>query len=586
MSRKIKFVLPTLFHRKEIEIQCVETICHQALKHNPENEVHMVCNFESIEFDQWKPEHPQIQKHVSHLMHSISKALNVVAKQENTNDFDYFCFVQSDVFFEDETWIEKCIEVYETHGNVGVIGIRAHSAFKRYHKQITNIRVNGINEMYEVLWSDGIMFFSTKLFNEIGYFDERFFGDCESNDFCYSAFEKGYKNIYIPGDYLNSKHILTSFKRKSPKTELLLNNVERSQKLFFHKWEHMFKKYFQDIYEKQVDQRNFKMKVQYKYAIGIHVMFYEIEMLSTYVDGLLNLLCTVDNKENVYLDFSFNTSQFFEKIDTTKTSKDELVDRFEVELSRLKQLPNLHYKIIDDDNKFYTQTNYRREFNTKYCEMVDYLMWGETDSLFPKEAIPALEHLTPAIRSQGVYRFIACFADRKMWDNSWDVTVHPNYLNHIYDDVNVDNINQSKSTMTIDQMNSINSEIKELDIQTINYPKIDGSCLVLSSDLVKSGINIPPCFIHNDDESLSFMAQKLLGEKYVQVIFKNILKVHARRHPQKRMYIANENNPRGFCGKEKGDWWKTFKEMSQSNLNSLFNNTGKFYTYEDFKKRL
>ena len=58
------------------------------------------------------------------------------------------------------------------------------------------------------------------------------------------------------------------------------------------------------------------MKVQYKYAIGIHVMFYEIEMLSTYVDGLLNLLSTVDNKENVYLDFSFNTSQFFEKIDS------------------------------------------------------------------------------------------------------------------------------------------------------------------------------------------------------------------------------------------------------------------------------
>ena len=54
MSHKIKFVIPTVFTRKETEIQCVETICHQALKHNPENEVHMVCNFESPEFDQWK----------------------------------------------------------------------------------------------------------------------------------------------------------------------------------------------------------------------------------------------------------------------------------------------------------------------------------------------------------------------------------------------------------------------------------------------------------------------------------------------------------------------------------------------------
>jgi len=328
------------------------------------------------------------------------------------------------------------------------------------------------------------------------------------------------------------------------------------------------------------------MNINYKYAIGIHVMFYEIEMFSDYIGGLLNLLSTVDNKENVYLDFVFNTSQFFEKIDTSKTTKDELVDRFENELSRINELPNLHYKIIDNDNEFYTQTNYRREFNTKYCEKVDYLIWGETDSLLPKEAIIGLETLTPAIRSQGIYRFIACFADRKMWDNSWDVTVHPKFLNHVYDDKDVDNINQAKSLMTIDQMNTINSEIKELDIQTINYPKIDGSCLVLSSDLIKSGINIPPCFIHNDDESLSMMAQKILGDKYVQIIFKNILKVHARRHPNKRMYIANENNPRGFCGKEKGDWWKIFKEMSHHNLNSLFNNTGNFYTYEDFKKRL
>lgn len=48
------------------------------------------------------------------------------------------------------------------------------------------------------------------------------------------------------------------------------------------------------------------MIVQNKYAIGVHVMFYEIEMLSSYVDGLLNLLSTVDNKENVLIDFAFN----------------------------------------------------------------------------------------------------------------------------------------------------------------------------------------------------------------------------------------------------------------------------------------
>jgi len=328
------------------------------------------------------------------------------------------------------------------------------------------------------------------------------------------------------------------------------------------------------------------MNIKYKYAIGVHVMFYEIEMFKSYIDGLLNLLSTVDNKENIYLDFSFNVSQFFEKIDTSKTSKDKLISRFFLEYNRLPDSVNKICTIVDNDDAFYTQTTYRREFNTKYCEKTDYVIWGETDSLFPKEAILGLETLTPIINSQGVYRFIACFADRKMWDDSWNITVHPKFLNHVYNDKDVDNINQAKSLMTIDQMNDVNSGIQDIDIRTINYPKIDGSCLVLSSDLIKSGINIPPCFIHNDDESLSVIAKKILGDKYIQVIFKNILKVHVRRHPNKRMYIANENNPRGFCGKEKGDWWQIFKQMSQHNLNTLVDNSGKFYTYEDFKKNI
>lgn len=279
-------------------------------------------------------------------------------------------------------------------------------------------------------------------------------------------------------------------------------------------------------------------------------------------------------------------SQFFEKIDTNKITKEELINRFKSEINKLSEIKNLSYNIIDNDEEFYTQTNYRREFNTKYCYIADYLIWGETDSFIPKEAIKALESLTPIVHKNGLYRFVACFADRKMWDNSWDMTVHPNYINHVYDDSDIDNKNQAKSQMSIQEMNEINSNIEEIDIQTISYPKIDGSHLVLTSDLIKCGVNIPPCFIHNDDESLSLMAKKILGNSFVQIIFKNILKVHARRHPKKRLYIAGENNPRGFCGDKKGEWWNKFKQMSQHNLNSLFDNQGKFYTYEDFKNKI
>ena len=56
-----------------------------------------------------------------------------------------------------------------------------------------------------------------------------------------------------------------------------------------------------------------------KYVIGCHVMFYEIEMYGEYIDGLLNLLENVDNKENVYVDLCFNISEKIEKIDRSNT---------------------------------------------------------------------------------------------------------------------------------------------------------------------------------------------------------------------------------------------------------------------------
>ena len=66
-------------------------------------------------------------------------------------------------------------------------------------------------------------------------------------------------------------------------------------------------------------------KLKNKYVIGCHVMFYEIEIYKEYIDGLINLLETIDNKENVYLDLCFNVSEKIEKIDTDKITKEELI---------------------------------------------------------------------------------------------------------------------------------------------------------------------------------------------------------------------------------------------------------------------
>ena len=214
-------------------------------------------------------------------------------------------------------------------------------------------------------------------------------------------------------------------------------------------------------------------------------------------------------------------------------------------------------------------------------------MWGETDSFFPKEAFQALESLSQYTNENDIHRYIMCFADRKMWDSSWDPTVHVDYEDvkfiddengHLYE-------NQAKSPFSIEKMNEVNSKVENFDFRYINYPKIDGSCLVISSDLIKSGINIPLCLIYNDDEGFAVMAEKLQGKNFTQFICKNLLKVHARRHPDKRLYVLDENNPNSF-GNQKNDRFQKLLNLSKINVQNLVSGNDKFYEYDDLKKQL
>ena len=328
-------------------------------------------------------------------------------------------------------------------------------------------------------------------------------------------------------------------------------------------------------------------KLKNKYVIGCHVMFYEIEIYKEYIDGLINLLETVENKKNVYLDLCFNISEKIEKIDTDKISKEELIKLFKDGVTKLMMYtypPNLKWKIITPEDDFYFHADYRRDLNYYYCKKVDYIMHGETDSFFPKEALQALESLSEYTNANNIHRYIVCFADRKMWDPSWDPTVHPKYIDHVFEDGPDSHLNpnQAKSRMSIEEMNKINSEIEDFDFTYINEPKIDGSCLVLSADLVKFGVNIPPCLIYNDDHGLSIMSGKLLGKNYIQFVCKNLLKVHARRHPEKRLYVLNEDNP--YSLGKKIDIFEEFRRLSDANIQTLASNApNKFYEYKDFK---
>ena len=324
-----------------------------------------------------------------------------------------------------------------------------------------------------------------------------------------------------------------------------------------------------------------------KYVIGTHVMFFEIEMFKDFVDGMINLLETVENKENVIVDLCFNLSQKLEKIDEDKIDEKGLLVKFTNTVQKLKNLDvKVDWRVHDGDD-FYFHADYRRDLNYNYCNKVDYVMWGETDSFFPREAFQAIETLSEYTKEQNIHRYLLSFADRKMWDSSWDPLVHVDYehLEFIDDDDGHLNLNQAKSPLPIETMNEINARAKEFNFTYISRPKISGACLVLSSDLIKSGVNIPLCLIYNDDEGLSVMCEKVLGQNFIQFVCKNILHVHARRHPQKRCYVANEDNPHAFINKKVNNFQK-FLQLSKKNIQNLIDGSTKFYNYDDLEREL
>ena len=97
--------------------------------------------------------------------------------------------------------------------------------------------------------------------------------------------------------------------------------------------------------------------------------------------------------------------------------------------------------------------------------------------------------------------------------------------------------------MSLEEMNEVNKKSEEVDLLLINYPKFDGSGLVISSQLVMAGANIPlGVWACGEDTSFMTVAGKILGGDYKQIVVQNILKVHNRNHPKKRMYVEGMTN--------------------------------------------
>jgi len=336
------------------------------------------------------------------------------------------------------------------------------------------------------------------------------------------------------------------------------------------------------------------IKIKHKFAIGCLVQWYEIELIEEYLQSVKAAVDVIENKKNIVIDLYFNCSQSLEKIDDEQITMVSIKNKYKKILNDIFNYDvdcdlalgceyNLNL-IINDENIIYTIADYRRDFNNNYCEKVDVLMWGETDSLIPKQTFQVLDSLHNSARDSEIYKYVAFFGTCKMWDKSWEPVEHTEFtIKEHKEDLQGAPVPwwDVRHNSTLDEMNAINDKVDDIDIRILKQPKFNGCGLVISADLIRAGVNIPKSvfFVH-EDTAFQNIFTKLMGDHTIQFVIKNIFLVHNRRHPKKRMYVLGESGETVNRQRMSNDWYAKGNKWCEYNAYNMFNQV-KEYTWED-----
>ena len=312
-----------------------------------------------------------------------------------------------------------------------------------------------------------------------------------------------------------------------------------------------------------------------KFAIGCLIQWYECDIIGEYVESLKDAINAYDGE--IIVDFTISSNEELEKC-VSAEKKNECIQKIGSIL--------LDFDNVRITNKLHTIADYRRKFNIKYCNKVDVLMWGESDALIPHQTFNILDSLHQQSIKINNPKYLAFFGTCKMWVDTWKPLEHPDFTVKPIIENDYSNWWSLKYTMTKDEMNKINDKTEELEVITLPQHKFNGCGLVISSEVIRAGVNIPKSvfFVH-EDSAFMYMTNKVLGN-IPQYVIKNILLVHNRNHPDKRMYIKGERKDGTMNEKRRSnDWYVKANKMCEQNYLNLFNPNYKSYTWENVWKK-
>ena len=174
-----------------------------------------------------------------------------------------------------------------------------------------------------------------------------------------------------------------------------------------------------------------------------------------------------------------------------------------------------------------------------------------------------------------------------MWYESWKSIEHTDFTDKPFIEMDMDNWWSLRYNMSIEEMNKINDKVEELDVRVVSPYKFNGCGLVISSDIIKSGVNVPRAImLAHEDTAFQNSLIRMFGTSIPQFVIKNVLLVHNRKHPKKREYVlgedVNETNP--GAKRESNEWFKKVWEIDNKQAGKGFEQ-GKVHTWDDIFKK-
>lgn len=338
-----------------------------------------------------------------------------------------------------------------------------------------------------------------------------------------------------------------------------------------------------------------------KILLGTNVMFYELGLLNEYCLSIRQALFR-ETIEPIDLDI---TIQFLLNTDTTfEYPENNDLEKFIEDASAIINgcLPPAEILALTDvllDSELIsvpcTMVNYRRYLNNQ-CGEYDVIVWGEIDCLLPRTCFENIYTIHSHAVATNRAKYIMTFSDRKMWDASWSELEHIDFKNKEY--YERDNpkafteLHSIRYTISQEELDAINEPYEEsLQAKIINYPKFDGSLLIISADLIKSGGTIPLGFwgLSGEDEAMMYSCRQVMDNEYIQYIIANICKGHNREHPNKRIGAVSIAEKKLSTQRSKGEWYTIIRNMNKLNLQSLYApgaRQTRLLTYQDYFNKL